>query len=55
VQDAARASDDAGGAASIDAIEARRLFSNLGVVSIPVTSLDDLWPTGPLARRLVGV
>jgi hypothetical protein len=38
-----------------DAVEARRLFGELGVISTPVTSLDDLWPTGPLARRLAGV
>ena len=37
-----------------DAVEARRLFGNLGVVSTPVTSVADIWPTGPLARRLAG-
>lgn len=35
-----------------DAAEAWRLFSALGVVSTPVTSLDDLWPAGPTALRL---
>ncbi len=37
-----------------DAAEARRLLRTLGVVSTPVTLLDDLWPTGPGARRLAG-
>ena len=37
-----------------DAVEARRLLRTLGVVSTPVTLLDDLWPTGPGARRLAG-
>lgn len=37
-----------------DAVEARRLFGTLGVVSTPVTALDDLWPTGPLATELAG-
>jgi len=35
-----------------DAEEARRLFAALGVVRTPVTSLDDAWPTGELAREL---
>jgi class 3 adenylate cyclase/tetratricopeptide (TPR) repeat protein len=49
---AADGEDDGRAAASADADEARRLLGNLGVVSTPVTSLHDLWPTGPVARRL---
>ena len=30
------------------------LFATLGVVNTPVTSLDDLWPTGQVALRLAG-
>jgi class 3 adenylate cyclase/tetratricopeptide (TPR) repeat protein len=39
-------------AVTADAVEARRIMLDLGVVQTAVTSLGDVWPNGPLARRL---
>jgi class 3 adenylate cyclase/tetratricopeptide (TPR) repeat protein len=53
VRDAAAQGSDTGfQEVTADALEARRLFATLGVISTPVTSVTDVWPTGPLATRL---
>jgi class 3 adenylate cyclase/tetratricopeptide (TPR) repeat protein len=47
--------DTAGGHdVGADTAAATELFARLGVVDTPVTSIDDRWPDGPMARRLSG-